>query len=50
MSNSLQLTEFENGRHNDSNGILNNQTMTLEFVVLDGKTEKKSTSLGKVII
>jgi hypothetical protein len=48
MSNSLQLTEFENGRHNDSNGILNNQTMTLEFALLDGKIEKKSisTSLG----
>ena len=48
MSNFLQLTEFENGKHNDSNGILNNQTMTLEFALLDGKIEKKSisTSLG----
>ena len=48
MSNFLQLTEFENGKHNDSNGILNNQTMTLEFALLDEKIEKKSisTSLG----
>ena len=48
MSKILQLTEFENGKHNDSNGVLNNQTMTLEFALLDGKIEKKSisTSLG----
>ena len=46
MSNFLQLTEFENGKHNDSNGILNNQTMTLEFALLDREIEKKSTSLG----
>ena len=48
MSKFLQLTEFETGKHNDSNGILNNQTMTLEFALLDGKIEKKSisTSLG----
>ena len=48
MSNFLQLTEFENGKHNDSNSILNNQTMTLEFALLDRKIEKKSisTSLG----
>ena len=51
MSNFLQLTEFENGKHNDSNGILNNQTMTLEFALLDGKIEKKSmsTSLGLIV-
>ena len=46
MYNFLQLTEFENGKHNDSNGILNNQTMTLEFALLEGKIEKKSTTLG----
>ena len=48
MSNFLQLPEFENGKHNDSNGILNDQTMTLEFALLDEKIEKKSisTSLG----
>ena len=48
MSNFLQLTEFENGKENDSNGILNNQTITLEFTLLDGKIGKKpiSTSLG----
>ena len=48
MSNFLQLTKFENGKHNYSNGILNNQTITLEFALLDGKIEKKSisTSLG----
>ena len=44
MYNFLQLTEFENGKHKDSNGILNNQTMTLEFALLEGKIEKKSTS------
>ena len=44
MSNFLQLTEFENGKHNDSNGILKNQTMTLEFALIEGKIEKKSTS------
>ena len=46
MSNFLQMTELENGNH--SNVILNNQTMTLEFALLDGKIEKKSisTSLG----
>ena len=48
MSNFLHLTEFENGKHNDSNGILNNQTLTLEFALFDGQIEKKSisTSLG----
>ena len=46
MSNFLQLTEFESGKHNDSNAMLNNQTMTLEFALLDRKIEKKSTSLG----
>ena len=44
MSHFLQLTEFENGKHNDSNGILKNQTMTLEFALIEGKIEKKSTS------
>ena len=37
MSNFLQLTEFENG-------LPNNQTMTLEFSLLDGKIGKQSTS------
>ena len=46
MSNFLLLTEFENGKHNDSHGILNNQTMTLEFALLDGKIEKKSISIS----
>ena len=46
MSNFLQLTEFESGKHNDSNAMLNNQTMVLEFTLLDRKIEKKSTSLG----
>ena len=44
MSNFLQLTEFQNRKHNDSNGILKNQTMTLEFALIEGKIEKKSTS------
>ena len=46
MSSFLQLTEFESGKHNDSNAMLNNQTMTLEFALLDREIEKKSTSLG----
>ena len=48
MSKFFKLTEFETGKHNDSNGILNNQTITLEFALLDEKIEKKliSTSLG----
>ena len=48
MSNFLQLTDFKNGKHNDSNGVLNNQTMTLEFALSDEKIEDKSisTSLG----
>ena len=52
MSNFLQLTEFENGKDNDSNGILNNQTITLEFALLDGKIGKKpiSTSLGLKVL
>ena len=52
MSNFLQLTEFENGKDNGSNGILNNQTITLEFALLDGKIGKKpiSTSLGLKVL
>ena len=46
MSNFLQLTEIESGKHSDSNALMNNHTMTLEFALLDGKIEKKSTSLG----
>ena len=46
MSNFLQLTEIESGKHSVTNVILNNQTMTLEFALLDQKIEKKSTSLG----
>ena len=46
MSNFLQLTEIEIGRHSDSIALINNHTMTLEFALLDRKIEKKSTSLG----
>ena len=46
MSNFLQLTEIESWRHSDSNALMNNHTMTLEFALLDRKIEKKSTSLG----
>ena len=46
MSTFLQLTEIESGKHSDSNATLNNQTMTLEFALLDREIEKKSTSLG----
>ena len=48
MSDFLQLTEFESGKQNDNNCILNNQTITLEFALFEEKVEKKSipTSLG----
>ena len=46
MSNFLQLTEIESERHSDSNALMNNHTMTLEFALFDRKIEKKSTSLG----
>ena len=46
MSNFLQLTEIESGKHSVSNSLMNNHTITLEFALLDRKIEKKSTSLG----
>ena len=48
MSNFLQLTEFENGKHNDSNFLLENQSLIVEFALLDRKIVKEwiSTGLG----
>ena len=46
MSNFLQLSKIESGKHSVSNSLMNNHTMTLEFALLDRKIEKKSTSLG----
>ena len=51
MSNFFHQTEYENGNHNDSNDLLYNQSMMLEFALFDKKIEKKlmSTSLGLTI-
>ena len=46
MPNFLNPTEFENGKLNDSNGLLDNQSMVLEFALFDRKVEKTSTGLG----
>jgi hypothetical protein len=49
----LQLTEFENGGHNDSNVLLDNQSMIVEFAPFDRKIVKEwiSTGLGvKVLV
>ena len=45
MPNFLNPTEFENGKLNDSNGILDNQSMVLEFALFDTKI-KKYLSIG----
>ena len=53
MSNFLQLTEFENGKHNDSNFLLENQSLIVEFAPFDRKIVKEwiSTGLGlKVLV
>ena len=51
MSNFFHQTEYENGNHNDSNDLLYNQPMKLEFALFDKKIEKKlmSTSLGLTV-
>jgi hypothetical protein len=53
MSNFLQLTEFDNGKHNESNVLLDNQSMIVEFAPFDRKIVKEwiSTGLGlKVLV
>ena len=45
MSNSFNSSEFENGKLNDGNGLLDNQSMILEFAVFDTKI-KKYLSIG----
>ena len=53
MSNFLQVTEFENGKHNDSNFLLENQSLIVEFAPFDRKIVKEwiSTGLGlKVLV
>ena len=40
MSNFLNSSEFENGKLNDSNGLLDNQSMILEFALFDTKIKK----------
>ena len=43
MSNSFNSSEFENGKLNDGNGLLDNQSMILEFAVFDTKIKKYLT-------
>ena len=45
MSNFLNSSEFENEKLNDSNGLLDNQSMILEFALFDTKI-KKYLSIG----
>ena len=48
----MNPTEFENGKLNDSNGLLDNQSMVLEFALFDRKIVKiiASTSLGMKVV
>ena len=46
MSNFLPLTEFENWKHNESNLLLVNPSMILEFALFDRNIEKKMISTG----
>ena len=52
MTNFLNLTEFESGKLNDINGLLDNQSMVLEFALFDRKIVKiiASTSLGMKVL
>ena len=52
MPNILNPTEFENGKLNDSNGLLDNQSIVLEFALFDRKIVKiiASTSLGMKVL
>jgi hypothetical protein len=45
MSNFFNSSEFENGKLNDGNGLLDNESMILEFAVFDTKI-KKYLSIG----
>ena len=45
MSNFFNSSEFENGKLNDGNGLLDNQSMILEFALFDMKI-KKYLSIG----
>jgi hypothetical protein len=48
MSYFFHQTEYKNGNHNDSNDLLYNQTMMLEFALFDKKIEKKVISTGNL--
>ena len=48
MSNFLQLSEFENSKHNDSYDLLHNQSLMLEFALFDKKIQKKMMSTGNL--
>ena len=45
MSDVLQQNEFENGKQNDTNYLLDNQSIILEFALFENKME---LSLGHV--
>ena len=52
MSDFLDQTEFENGKHNDSSDPLDNQSVIIEFALFDKNIEKKiiSTGLGLTVL
>ena len=52
MSDFLDQNEFKNGKHNDSSGLLDNQSVILEFALFEKNIEKKivSTGLGLTVL
>ena len=46
MTDFLNQTEFENRKHNESNDVLDNQLMLLEFALFDKKVEKNIIQAG----
>ena len=46
MTDFLNQTEFENRKQNESNNVLDNQLMLLEFALFDKKVEKNMIQAG----
>ena len=46
MTEFLHQTEFENRKQNESNNVLDNQLMLLEFALFDKKVEKNMIQAG----
>ena len=46
MTDFLNQTEFENSKQNESNDVLDNQLMVLEFALFDKKVEKNMIQAG----